>query len=275
MGTLYLVATPIGNLEDISARALRVLKEVRLIAAEDTRHTRKLLSHFDIHTPMTSYFEHNKYVKLDSILMTLEQGDVALVSDAGMPAINDPGIELVRSAVKMGYNVSPIPGANASISALAVSGLPTDTFIYLGYLPRKSIQRKKILEDVSAYPHTIIFLETPHRLVQALEDVLAVLGDRQMAVARELTKMHEEIYRSSVNEALHHYEHQPPLGEITMIIDGAKPGFKPKWSEDKLLAAIMHLLDEGVSTASTSSQLATESGWTKKEIYKLIIKARK
>src|SRR6185369_834005 len=159
MGILYLVATPIGNLEDISARALRILREARLIAAEDTRHTRKLLTHFDIHTPLTSYFEHNKLSKLDIILTALAEADVALVSDAGTPAINDPGYELVKAALAAGHTVSPIPGPSAPVAALAASGLPTDSFLYLGYLPRKSADRREVLRSVYELPHTLIFLE--------------------------------------------------------------------------------------------------------------------
>src|SRR5512140_1776589 len=196
MGTLYLVATPIGNLEDMSPRAIRILREARLIAAEDTRHTRQLLTHFDIHTPLTSYYEHNKLAKLETILAALAEGDVALVSDAGTPAINDPGYELVRAALAAGHTVSPIPGPSAPLAALAASGLPTDAFLYLGYLPRKSAERRELLTGVAALPYTLIFLETPHRLLEALDDLLAALGDRPMAAARELTKLHEQVYRA-------------------------------------------------------------------------------
>ena len=167
MGNLYLVATPIGNLEDISQRALRLLRQVNLIAAEDTRQTRKLLAHFDIHTPLTSYFEHNKLGKIEQILAALERGDVALVSDAGTPGLNDPGFELVRSALAAGFTVSPVPGPSAPIAALVASGLPTDAFLYLGYLPRKSSERQQMLREVAELPYTLIFLETPHRLQAA------------------------------------------------------------------------------------------------------------
>src|SRR5512146_1892567 len=176
MGTLYLVATPIGNLEDMSPRAVRILREARLIAAEDTRHTGKLLKHFAIETPLTSYFEHNKLKKLDSILAALAVGDVALVSDAGMPAINDPGYELVKAALASGLDVRPVPGPSASISALAVSGLPTDSFLYLGYLPHKATDRRKAVGQIANLTYTLIFLESPYRVVESLEDILAVLG---------------------------------------------------------------------------------------------------
>ena len=200
MGTLYMVATPIGNLEDMSPRAVRTLREARLIAAEDTRHTRQLLSHFDVHTPLTSYFEHNKLAKLDKILSALAEGDVALVSDAGTPGINDPGYELVKAALEAGHTVSPVPGPSAPIAALAASGLPTDAFLYLGYLPRKSSERKVFLQKVAEQPFTLVFFETPHRLLDALDDIQSVLGDRLMAAARELTKVHEQFVRGQVSE---------------------------------------------------------------------------
>ncbi len=197
MGTLFLVATPIGNLEDISARALRTLREATLIAAEDTRLTRRLLSHYEIHTPLISYFEHNKLSRLAQILEHLGSGDVALVSDAGTPALNDPGYELVKAALQAGYPVSPIPGPAAPVAALVSSGLPTDAFLYLGYLPRKRSDRLAALHKVADLPYTLIYLEAPHRLPEALDDMQSVLGDRQAAVARELTKLHEEIWHGS------------------------------------------------------------------------------
>ncbi len=202
MGTLYLIATPIGNLEDISVRALRLLRDVRLVAAEDTRITQNLFHHFDIHTPLTSYFEHNKMSKLDSILAALNVGDVALVSDAGTPGLNDPGYELVCAALNAGYRVSPVPGPASPIAALVASGLPTDSFLYLGYLPRKSSERKKFLERLADLPYTLIFLETPHRLLKSLADLQVMLGDRSVAIARELTKLHEEIWRGMLSQAV-------------------------------------------------------------------------
>ena len=206
MSTLYLVATPIGNLEDISARGLRVLRDVKLIAAEDTRQTNKLLQRYDIHTPSLSYHEHNKLVRLEWVLEALQGGDVALVSDAGTPALNDPGYELVRAVIDAGHVVSPIPGACAPIAALVASGLPTDSFLYLGYLPRKSSERQSLLSSVCDLPYTLIFLEAPHRLLASLEDLQVILGDRKIALGRELTKLHEEIFRGSLkpgSPALH------------------------------------------------------------------------
>jgi 16S rRNA (cytidine1402-2'-O)-methyltransferase len=213
MGTLYLVATPIGNLEDMSPRAVRTLSEVTLIAAEDTRVTRKLLTHFNIHTRLTSYFEHNKLSKLDAILAALGQGDVALVSDAGTPAINDPGYELVRAALARGADVRPIPGPSAPIAALAASGLPTDSFLYLGYLPRKAGERKTRLDELADLPHTLVFLESPPRLLQSLKALQLSLGDRQISVARELTKFHEQIWRCTLPAAVDYFSHNEPRGD--------------------------------------------------------------
>ena len=237
-GILFLVATPIGNLEDISARALRVLAEVSLIAAEDTRQTRKLLSHYNIHTSLTSYHEHNKLTKLDRVLAALAQGDVALVSDAGTPGLNDPGYELVRATLQAGFQVRPIPGPSAPVSALVASGLPTDAFLYLGYLPRKAAERRRMLEDVSSITYTLIFLETPHRLLASLSDLLQVLGDRDAAVARELTKLHEEIFRGKLSQALAYFTANPPRGEFTLVIGGHTASTEP-WSEDRLRTVLI------------------------------------
>ncbi len=270
MGTLYLVATPIGNLEDISARALRTLREARLIAAEDTRHTRKLLTHFDIHTPLSSYYEHNKLSKLENILAALADGDVALVSDAGTPAINDPGYELVKAALSAGHTVSPIPGPSAPIAALAASGLPTDSFLYLGYLPRKSGERREMLRSVSELPHTLIFLETPHRLLAALDDLSSVLGERAMAAARELTKLHEEIFRGTIEAAKAHFIVHEPRGEFTLVIDGQRTVDGGRWTEEKLLAAIRTNREGGKPAKELAAELAKQSGWPRREIYNLI-----
>ena len=272
MGILYLVATPIGNLEDISARALRTLREARLIAAEDTRHTRHLLTHFDIHTPLTSYYEHNKLAKLDAILVALAEGDVALVSDAGTPAINDPGYELVKAALGAGHTVSPIPGPSSPIAAVAASGLPTDTFLYMGYLPRKSSERRELLAGVSTLPHTLIFLETPHRLLDALDDLLAVLGDRQMAAARELTKLHEEIYRAAIRQVKAHFTEHEPRGEFTLVVAGAAQTVDGgQWTEEKLHDFIQRGLKNNQPAKELAAELAKQSGWPRREIYNQIV----
>ena len=275
MGTLHLVATPIGNLEDISARALRTLREVRLIAAEDTRHTRQLLTHFDIHTPLTSYYEHNKLSKLDAILTALAGGDVALVSDAGMPAINDPGYELVKAALAAGYTVSPVPGPSAPIAALAASGLPTDSFLYLGYLPRKSGERRELLQSVAELPYTLIFLETPHRLLDALDDLQSVLGAREMAAARELTKVHEEIVRGTIGQVRTHFTVNEPRGEFTLVVAGGRQTTDgERWAEERLLAAIQTGLVGGKPAKELATELAKPSGWPRREIYNLINKQK-
>ncbi len=269
MGTLFLVATPIGNLEDLSPRALRILREARLIAAEDTRVTRKLLTHFDLHTSLTSYYEHNKLSKLEAILAALALGDVALVSDAGTPAINDPGYELVRAALAAGHNVSPIPGPSAPLAALAASGLPTDSFLYLGYLPRKASERKALAKQVADLSHTLIFLEAPHRLLDSLADLHAVLGDRPIAIARELTKLHEEIWRGSLAEAQQYFAANPPRGEFTLVVHGHTAVEKPAWSEADLLHAIAKGLGAGESPSALAARLASESGWPRRDIYRL------
>jgi len=270
MGTLYLVATPIGNLEDMSPRAVRILKEAVLIAAEDTRHTGKLLKHFKIETPITSYFEHNKLKKLDFILNKLSNGDVALVSDAGTPAINDPGYELVKGALASDFDVRPVPGPSAPISALAVSGLPTDSFLYLGYLPHKTNDRQKIVGQVADLPYTLIFLESPYRIVEALEDLLSILGDRNICVAREMTKMFEEYWRGTVGGALKYFKSQPARGEFTLVVEGKRKEEREVWTEVELLAAIERELLGKKSAKEISVELAEQSGWNKKEIYALI-----
>ena len=268
MSTLYLVATPIGNLEDITARALRVLREVQLIAAEDTRHTGKLLKYFAIETPLTSYFEHNKLSKLDNLLAKLAEGDVALVSDAGTPALNDPGYELVRAALDAGHTVSPVPGPSAPLAALVASGLPTDRFLYLGYLGRKTADRRRQIAEVAALPYTLIFLETPHRLLAALADLQVELGDRQIAVARELTKLHEEIFRGMISEAAAHFDGFPPKGEITLVVDGAPPE-AVQWSLERVRASLKAGLARGDSVSALSREISAQSSWKRREIYRL------
>ncbi len=270
MGVLYLVSTPIGNLEDISARGLRMLREARLVAAEDTRHTQQLLNHFGIRTRLVSYHEHNKVTRLDYILAELAQGDVALVSDAGTPALNDPGYELVLGALKAGYAVSPIPGPSAPLAALVVSGLPTDRFVYLGYLPRKANDRRSAIQAVSTLPYTLIFLETPHRLEEALADLQTVLGDRLIAVARELTKLHEDVFRGSISAGRTHYAANPPRGEITLVVEGSTFVAGP-WSENQVRAAIREGLGGDQSPSRLASGLAAEAGWARRSVYQLIL----
>ena len=272
MGTLYLIATPIGNLEDMSPRGVRILQEAVLIAAEDTRHTGSLLKHFNIDTPSTSYFEHNKLTKLDFILEKLMEGDVALVSDAGTPGINDPGYELVQAALGSGFDVRPVPGPSAPIAALTASGLPTDSFLYLGYLPHKSTERRKVVGQVSNLTYTLIFLETPHRIVNSLEDILSTLGDRRICVAREMTKLYEEYWRGQVSGAIEYFKSKEPRGEFTLVIEGKQKEEREVWGEAELLKAIKKELKAGKSAKEISVELAEQSGWNKKEVYTLVNK---
>lgn len=270
MGTLYLVATPIGNLEDITLRALAVLRQAVLIAAEDTRQTQKLLQRYEIGGTLVSYHEHNKLSRVSDILNALATGDVALVSDAGMPGLNDPGYELVRAALEAGYPVSPIPGASAPVSALVVSGLPTDAFLYLGYLPRRPSERRRRLSEVREMPYTLIFLETPHRLLEALEDLEGSLGDRPVAVARELTKIHEEIYRGTVASARQHFTENEPRGEFTLVVGGSLREAAGPWDEDHLDQALRDGLAAGQPQSRLAGEIAAKSGWERREVYRRI-----
>lgn len=272
MGTLFLVATPIGNLEDMSPRAVRILREVQLIAAEDTRHTRQLLTHFDIHTPLTSYFEHNKLSKQDVILSALQQGDVALVSDAGTPAINDPGYELVRAALNDGYNISPVPGPSSPIVALSASGLPADGFLYLGYLPRKTRERKQLFDEVGQLPYTMIFLESPHRVLDSLKDMQDFLGDREIAVARELTKLYEQFIRGRISQVREHFQKNEPRGEFVLVLAGHSLGKDDAvWTEEALLAAVKAELKKGQPAKEIAAGLSQKSGWPRRAIYKICL----
>jgi 16S rRNA (cytidine1402-2'-O)-methyltransferase len=271
MPTLYVVATPIGNLEDISLRALRILREVKLIAAEDTRKTKRLLASYDIKIPMTSYHEHNKWTKLDYILGRLKGGDVALVSEAGTPGISDPGYELIVAASQRGIPVVPIPGPSVVTAALAISGLATKRFIYLGFLPRQANGRRRLLETVVNESGTIVVLEAPHRLLATLKDMLLILGDRRMAVCRELTKVHEEVFRGRISQAIEHFAE--PRGEFTLVIEGGEEKNKPQLTEDierKLLK--MHL--SGVTAKEAIARLAEETGLSKKELYRAWLKLK-
>ncbi len=269
MPTLYVVATPIGNLEDISLRALRTLREVKLIAAEDTRKTKRLLITYDIKTPMTSYHEHNKWTKLDYILGYLEGGDVALVSEAGTPGISDPGYELIVAANQRGITVVPIPGPSVVITALTISGLATDKFTYLGFLPRKAGSRRNLLESIADEPGTIVVLESPHRLLATLKDILLILGDRRIAVCRELTKVYEEVFRGRISQAIEHFTQ--PRGEFTLVVEGKVENDKPRLTED-----IERQLHEkrlsGVTAKEAIAQMAGETGLSKKELYQAWLK---
>ena len=266
MPALYIVGTPLGNLEDMTFRAVRILKEVSLIASEDTRTTRRLLARFDIHTPLTSYFEHNKAAKLEYLLDKLETVNVALVSEAGMPAVSDPGYELVRSAIERGIQVIPVPGPSAAVAALAVSGLPTDRFCYLGFLPRKAGERRRMLSDVKVETATLIAYEAPHRLIEALHDILCVLGNRRMAIGRELTKLYEEVFRGTVEDAIKHFT--GPRGEFTLVIAGAQSE-SSGLSHEEIANRIHELKQAGKTVKEAVAELVTNSGRSRKEIYKL------
>ncbi len=271
MGTLYLVATPIGNLEDITARALRVLGEVALVAAEDTRRTRKLLTHFGLARPLLSYFEHNKLARLDGVLQALAEGDVALVSDAGVPGLSDPGYELVRAALAAGHRVVPVPGPSALLAALTASGLPTDSFTFVGYLPRRAAERRRLLRSLANEPRTLVLFEAPHRLMDTLADLQAEVGERSLAVARELTKLHEEIFRGTAAEALGHFRQQPPRGEITLVIGGAQGRpTESLWDQSRLRALVDELVNSGLTRTAAVKQAAARSGRTRREIYNLV-----
>ena len=228
-GILYICGTPIGNLEDITLRALKILKEVKLIAAEDTRHTKKILNHYQINTKVSSYYEYNKFKKAPHLVGILKNGqDIALVSDAGMPGISDPGFVLVNLALKNDIKIIPVPGVSALITALVVSGLPTDKFVFEGFLPRKIKERKRYFKSIENEERTIIFYETPQRLKRALKDMLEIWGDRKIVIARELTKMYEEIIRGKLSQVLTEISTKEIKGEITLIVQG---GIKKKGND--------------------------------------------
>lgn len=268
MGNLYVVPTPIGNLQDITLRALEVLKRVDLIAAEDTRHTRQLLKHFEIEKPLVSYHEHNELVRIDEILKATKEGDVALVSDAGSPGISDPGYKLVKTAIERDIEVIPLPGPTALIPALVASGLPTDSFTFLGFLPKKSAGRKTILETVKDTTTTIIVYESPYRIVETLKDIHEVLGNRNISVSRELTKQFESIYRLPVIEAIQLFTQLDLPGEMVVVIEGLtrKSG---NWSEEEVKAELDKKRSEGLSLNQASKEIAKVSGWGKSKIYDL------
>jgi 16S rRNA (cytidine1402-2'-O)-methyltransferase len=273
MGTLYLVATPIGNLEDISLRALRILREASLIAAEDTRQTRKLLDRYGIQKALVSYHEHNKVSRGAEIMDALTRGDVALVSDAGTPGLSDPGYELVRSAIAAGFRVSPIPGPSAPIAALVASGLPADAFIFLGYLPRRSADRLRLLEILSRERRSLVAFEAPHRLRRSLDDLIATFGgNRSAVVCRELTKVHEEILRDTLAGIRQHFEDVEPRGEFTLVIAGA-PAEKI-WELEQVRSALANHLDSGMSPTQAARIVAAQAGWSRREVYRLAVEER-
>lgn len=265
MTTLYVVATPIGNLEDITLRALRILSEAYIIAAEDTRTTRKLLSHHGIKARLVSYNEHNMRQRTPSILHALERGDVALVSEAGMPAISDPGFELVTAVLDAGHDVVPIPGASAVLAALAVSGLPSKRFTFLGFLPRRKGERQKLLESLRDDASTLVIFESPRRLQMTLASLRDVLDDRRIAVCRELTKLHEETFRGTITEAIAHFDE--PRGEFTLVVEGS--GEKAPASESDIVRELRRLKAAGASAKDATTEVAANTGIARREAYRL------
>jgi 16S rRNA (cytidine1402-2'-O)-methyltransferase len=264
---LFLVATPIGNLEDITVRALRVLAEVPLIAAEDTRMARRLLSHYNIAAPnITSYNDHNKRSRLPTLLDALAVGDVALMSDAGMPGISDPGHDLVVAAIDAGHNIVPLPGASAVIAAIAASGLPSRRFHYLGFLPRQGGPRRSALREAAATGDTMVIFESPHRVAQTLEDAHTVLGERRVAVCRELTKLHEEIWRGSISAAIAHFER--PRGEFVLVIEGLAPEMAAPPPAADIADAIAELRSAGATSKEGVAQLAQRFNLSRREAYR-------
>ncbi|MGF1497911.1 MAG: 16S rRNA (cytidine(1402)-2'-O)-methyltransferase [Elainellaceae cyanobacterium] len=271
-GTLYVVGTPIGNLEDMTFRAVRILQEADRIAAEDTRHTGKLLQHFQIATPQISYHDHNRHSRTPELLAILRQGQsVALVTDAGMPGISDPGYDLVKACREAGISVIAIPGASAVITALSGSGLPTERFVFEGFLPAKGTERRDRLESLQSETRTIVLYESPHRLRQTLTDLSSCLGsDRPLVLARELTKMHEDWWQGTLLEAIAHFDHRDPQGEFTLVIAGSVQS-QPLLSESALLAELEELLGQGLSRSQASRQLAQRTPLSRRQIYQLAL----
>lgn len=273
-GTLYLVATPIGNLSDITHRALQVLRDVDLIACEDTRHTQKLLNHYGITTKTISYHEHNEQQRAAQLIDQLKQGsNIAVVSDAGTPSISDPGFRLVRAAIENKVPVVPVPGPSALISALIAAGLPTDEFFFAGFLPPRSNARRARLSELQSVPGTLIFYEAPHRLAAALKDAHEILGERDAVVARELTKVHEEIRRGRLSELSKHYEGEEPRGEIVVLIDrNVISAAQPQLS----IAVLVHQFEqEGLDQRAALKKAARELGISRAEAYRKLVSERK
>lgn len=275
-GILYLCATPIGNLEDMTFRAVKVLQEVDLIAAEDTRHTRKLLTHFAIHTSLVSYHEHNKLTRGPELIAKLQEGQtIAVVSDAGMPGISDPGTHLVQLAIAAGVTVVPIPGANAALSALTASGLDTAMFTFVGFLPKTKKKRQELLAQLAFNTETMIFYESPHRLKVTLDELLQAFGDRQAVAGRELTKKFEEFVRSDLKGLIRHFAEQQPRGEFTLVIAGNSEPCEPEQEdcqpEETLAAAVDRLVHAGVAKKEAMRQVATQRKLTRRDVYQALL----
>jgi 16S rRNA (cytidine1402-2'-O)-methyltransferase len=277
-GTLYVVATPIGNLEDITLRALRVLKEVDLIAAEDTRITRKLLSHYDIHTPLTSCHQHTREAKTAALAERLAAGEnIALVCDAGTPAISDPGADLIARAIGQGSPVVVIPGPSAVLVALVSSGLPTGRFVFEGFPPRTKSDRRSFFANLRNETRTIVLFESPSRLLHTLADIHAVLGDRPIAVARELTKQFEEVYRGTVAGALAHFQIQKPRGEFTIVLGPGEPKTPetPSPQNTPLQQALQAALESGLSHRDAVAKVTAEKGLPRRVVYRALLELQR
>lgn len=276
-GTLYLCATPIGNMEDMTFRAVRVLKEVDLIAAEDTRHSIKLLNHFDIHTPMTSYHEYNKVDKARYLVGLLTEGkDVACITDAGTPGISDPGEELVRQCHEAGIRVTSVPGPAACIAAVTMSGLPTRRFCFEAFLPSDKKEKSRILEDLKRETRTIVLYEAPHRLVRILQELLECLGNRRISVLRELTKKHETVFLTTMEEALAHYREQEPKGECVLVIEGIsfetiEKEKEVSWQEISVQEHMERYLSSGMDKKEAMKQVAKDRGISKRDVYQMLL----
>ena len=272
-GSLYIVPTPIGNLEDITFRAVRVLKEVDLIAAEDTRHTQMLLNHYDIRTSVTSYHEHNERGKARELVEQLRQGrSIALLSDAGTPMISDPGYRLVVEAIRAGVQVIPLPGPSAVTAALSAAGLPTDRFGFEGFLPAKKSERRSALEALKKDTKTLIFYEAPHRLKETLADMAEIFGDREVAIGREISKVHEEFLRGALREILATIEQQTVRGEITLVVQGATSGAPV--TEEGVISEIRQLAENGMRVKEISELVGAHHGISKREVYRLALRVK-
>lgn len=276
-GTLYLCATPIGNLEDMTFRCVRILKEVDLIAAEDTRNSIRLLNHFEIKTPMTSYHEYNKIEKGRKLVEKLREGtDIALITDAGTPGISDPGEELVRMCREEGVPVTAVPGAAACVTALTISGLSTRRFAFEAFLPTEKKERQQILEELKQETRTIVLYEAPHRLIKTLRLLLETLGDRQVRVCRELTKKHETVYENTLSGAVSYYEEQEPKGECVLVIAGKsreeiRREEQMQWEEMTLEEHMEKYLSEGMDRKEAMKQVAKDRGIGKREVYRALL----
>lgn len=278
IGTLYLVATPIGNLADISYRAIEILQTVDLIACEDTRRTRKLLNHYDISKKLVSYYEHNEWERAEELSALLAEGkNIAVVSDAGTPGISDPGFRIVQKAFEIGAKTTPIPGAAAFVNAAIVSGLPLDSIFYGGFLPSRKSERQKRLQELKNIPATLVFYEAPHRLEKSLADCAEILGDRKAAVARELTKLHEEIIRGSLSKLTENFSNKTIKGEIVLVIDGASGDASniENRGEKNFSHRVAELKESGLDNRAALKKAAREYGLSRSEAYRLMISAKK